>query len=166
MLEFCFRDPVFDKVIQGNAIDALVVWHPDPGIAGVFCEADRPDIAPVPVGVRCIYPFVADRIAEDGDKFIVAGLVSCSTEGTGETAADTLLLDGKILTVDDAFSIAEALAIKGEQIMAVGSTEDILRHIGPSTRFVDLDGATVLLERAAARRASSITRAMSAKRSS
>ena len=40
-------------------------------------------------------------------------------------APDTVLLNGKILTVDDDFAIAQALAITGERISAVGGTEEI-----------------------------------------
>jgi len=61
-----------------------------------------------------------------------------------QTAADTVLLGGKIVTVDDRFTIAEALAVKGERIVAVGSTADIEKLKGPATRVVDLNGRTVI----------------------
>ncbi len=58
--------------------------------------------------------------------------------------ADTVLVDGKILTVDDDFSIVEALAVRGERIVATGTTASIQSLVGPDTQVVDLDGATVV----------------------
>jgi predicted amidohydrolase YtcJ len=59
--------------------------------------------------------------------------------------ADLVLYNGKILTVDRAFSIQEAVAIAGDKILDVGKTSDILsHHRGPTTRAIDLKGHTVL----------------------
>ena len=59
--------------------------------------------------------------------------------------ADLILYNGKIVTVDRAFSIQEAVAIGGGTILDVGKTSDILSHNrGPTTRAVDLKGHTVL----------------------
>jgi hypothetical protein len=67
-----------------------------------------------------------------------------SNAAPAQTAADTVLLNGKIVTVDDRFTIAEALAVKGERIVAVGSTADIEKLKGPETRVVDLNRRTVI----------------------
>ncbi len=40
---------------------------------------------------------------------------------------DTVLINGKIVTVDDTFSIAQAVAIRGERIVAVGDTKTVQR---------------------------------------
>jgi predicted amidohydrolase YtcJ len=58
--------------------------------------------------------------------------------------ADTVLLNGKIVTVDDRFSIAQALAIRGQRIVAVGTNADIEKLKGPATRVIDLAGRTVI----------------------
>src|SRR3990170_4651024 len=58
--------------------------------------------------------------------------------------ADLVLLDGKIVTVDDRFSIATALAVREGRFIAVGSNEDVRRHIGSGTRVVDGRGRTVV----------------------
>jgi predicted amidohydrolase YtcJ len=58
--------------------------------------------------------------------------------------ADTILSNGKIVTIDDRFSIVEALAIKGERILAVGTDAEIEKHKGPDTRVVDLNRRTVI----------------------
>jgi len=59
-------------------------------------------------------------------------------------APDRVFLNGKIVTMDSDESIAEALAVKGERIIGVGSTEDIGSLIGVETEVVDLRGRTVL----------------------
>ena len=58
--------------------------------------------------------------------------------------ADMVLHNGKVLTVDDDFATAEAVAIQGERIQAVGSDAEILPLAGPGTQVVDLKGRTVI----------------------
>jgi predicted amidohydrolase YtcJ len=58
--------------------------------------------------------------------------------------ADTILLNGKIVTLDEKSSIVEALAIRDERIVDVGASADMLRHAGGSSRVVDLGGRTVI----------------------
>jgi predicted amidohydrolase YtcJ len=55
--------------------------------------------------------------------------------------ADLVLRGGKIVTVDDALPVAEAIAITGDTIAAVGPNAEIQRLIGPTTRIIDLKGA-------------------------
>ena len=60
-------------------------------------------------------------------------------------AAPTLVLtNGKIVTVDDRFTIAQAAAIQGDRIVAVGTSQDIARMAGAGTRTIDLRGRTVI----------------------
>jgi predicted amidohydrolase YtcJ len=56
--------------------------------------------------------------------------------------ADLVLFNGKIVTVDDAFSIRQAIAIKDGRIIAVGGNE--LRNRYAAARSIDLAGRTVL----------------------
>ena len=58
--------------------------------------------------------------------------------------ADLVLRDAKILTVDDRFSTAAALAIRDGRFVAVGSNEDVRAHIGAKTRVLDGRGRTVV----------------------
>jgi predicted amidohydrolase YtcJ len=58
--------------------------------------------------------------------------------------ADTLLVNGKILTVDRAFSTREALAIRDGRIVALGGNPEIRRLAGPLTRVIDLEGRTAI----------------------
>ncbi|MER8039807.1 amidohydrolase [Streptomyces hydrogenans] len=60
------------------------------------------------------------------------------------TYADLVFVGGKVVTVDARFSVAEALAVTGAVISAVGTREDVAPLIGPGTRVVDLEGATLL----------------------
>ena len=54
--------------------------------------------------------------------------------------ADLVLRGGRILTVDDAVPEAEAIAIDGYRIAAVGSNREIDARIGPATRVIELEG--------------------------
>src|SRR3954463_12888141 len=58
--------------------------------------------------------------------------------------ADLILHHGKILTVDSAFSIHSAMAIRDGSILAVGSDEVVLNNRGPKTQVLDLEGKMVL----------------------
>src|SRR3954464_12565758 len=59
-------------------------------------------------------------------------------------AADTVLVNGKIVTVDDRFNIVQALAIKDGRIVAAGKTADISKLADASTKKIDLKGKTVI----------------------
>ena len=59
-------------------------------------------------------------------------------------APDRILYNGEILTVDDDFSVAEAIAIRGERILAVGETAAIRSLADDDTDQIDLGGKTVI----------------------
>ena len=54
--------------------------------------------------------------------------------------ADLVLHNGKIATVDTARPSAQALAVQGEKIVALGTDEEINRYIGEKTQVIDLAG--------------------------
>jgi len=58
--------------------------------------------------------------------------------------ADLIVYNGKIVTVDSDFSIRQAMAIKGNKIVGVGSNEDILRLKSSRTEMLDVGGKMVL----------------------
>ena len=58
--------------------------------------------------------------------------------------ADLVLRGGKVVTVDGSNTIAEAVAVVGNRIAAVGSNESIETHIGSDTLIVELNGKTLL----------------------
>jgi N-acyl-D-aspartate/D-glutamate deacylase len=57
--------------------------------------------------------------------------------------ADLVLLNGRVYTVDAARPWAEAIAVSGDRILAVGSTAEIRGFAGPASRVIDLRGAFV-----------------------
>ncbi len=60
-------------------------------------------------------------------------------------AADLILHNGKIITVDRDFSIRQAVAIAGNRITAVGSDRQVLAAgRGPATQVIDLEGRAVV----------------------
>jgi predicted amidohydrolase YtcJ len=65
--------------------------------------------------------------------------LSCSRE-----QPDLIVHHGKIVTVDPEFRIAEAMAVKGDRILAVGSNSEIEALAGGQTQQIDLEGKTVL----------------------
>ena len=67
-----------------------------------------------------------------------------ATPAAAQTPADIILVNGKIVTVDDRFTIAEAIAIRGQRIVAVGSNAEIGKLRGPQTRTIELAGRTVI----------------------
>ena len=57
--------------------------------------------------------------------------------------ADIVVKRGNLLTMDPALPRAEAMAISGHHIQAVGSNDDIANLIGPNTNVIDAAGMTV-----------------------
>jgi len=68
-------------------------------------------------------------------------LVSCQRDDSS-LKADSVLLNGKIITVDGADSVAQAVAIKAGKIISVGPTANIKKMAGPQTQVIDLKGLT------------------------
>ncbi|MCH8830831.1 MAG: hypothetical protein IID45_14750 [Planctomycetes bacterium] len=54
--------------------------------------------------------------------------------------ADLVLHNGTIITLDKTRPRAQAIAARGDRIIAVGSDEFVKRWIGPKTRVIDLNG--------------------------
>ena len=72
----------------------------------------------------------------------LASLATVSPLNAQGTTADLVLFNGRIVTVDDAFSIREAIAVKDGKIIAVGGNE--LRNRYTAARAIDLRGRTVI----------------------
>src|SRR5258708_8183898 len=58
--------------------------------------------------------------------------------------ADTILLNGKIVTLEDRFAVLQGVAIRGERIVAVGNNADVLELQGRGTKVIDLKKQTVI----------------------
>ena len=72
-------------------------------------------------------------------KTIVAGVFLVQ-----QAAPDLILTNGKVITVDERFTIAQAIAIKGDRFVAVGSNQEISGLAGPNTKRIDLRGRSVV----------------------
>lgn len=59
-------------------------------------------------------------------------------------AQDTLFLNGNVYTGNEAQPRAEAIAVRGERILFVGSTSEAKRRAGKDARTIDLGGKTVV----------------------
>jgi predicted amidohydrolase YtcJ len=65
-------------------------------------------------------------------------LFACGGDAT--VMADMVLVNGTIVTVDPTLPEAEAIAVRGDRIIAVGSTDEIETLVGGATRVIDLGG--------------------------
>ncbi len=86
--------------------------------------------------LRCAVRFI-------GGAAVALSIAGCTTGPTGQVV-DTVLLNGRVATVDARFTMAEAVAVGGGRILAVGRSDVIQRMAGPDTRVVDLAGRTVI----------------------
>ncbi len=82
-------------------------------------------------------------------KLILAGVllstvVCLSLLQAQQTAPDLVLTNGKIITVDERFTIAQAVAIRGQRIVAVGTNQEINQLAGANTKRIDLKGKAVI----------------------
>lgn len=59
-------------------------------------------------------------------------------------SADLILLNGNVYTVNQKMPHAEAVAVKGDRIVFVGTNAAVKPYHGPNTRVIDLHGATVV----------------------
>lgn len=75
----------------------------------------------------------------------IAGVLAIAAPGAGlAQGADVIYHGARVITVDSGFTIAEAVAVTGDRILAVGRNDEILELAAPSTRLVDLQGSTLL----------------------
>jgi predicted amidohydrolase YtcJ len=59
-------------------------------------------------------------------------------------APDLILINGRVITVDRNFTVAEGVAIAGDRIMTIGNEDQLRALAGPATRVIDLKGNTVI----------------------
>lgn len=74
-------------------------------------------------------------------------LVACGRSNEPQPAlpvADLVLVNGNIVTVDDRLPRAQAIAVTGDRIVAVGSNEEISAYEGADTERIDLAGQTAI----------------------
>ncbi len=79
-------------------------------------------------------------------KLLFASLLAAlvSTAAFAQQNVDTVITNGKILTVDANFGVVQALAINDGRIVARGTSAEMARYAGAKTRVIDVKGATVI----------------------
>jgi predicted amidohydrolase YtcJ len=71
------------------------------------------------------------------------GVLGTAIQPRSQTPVDTVLINGAVLTVDRTDSVAQAVAIAGGKITAVGTTAAIKAMAGANTEVIDLRGRAV-----------------------
>jgi predicted amidohydrolase YtcJ len=76
---------------------------------------------------------------------VVAAVGACAAWSSGfAQQPDVVYRNGKILTVDDKFSVTQALAVRDGRILATGTNEAVAARASPDATIVDLGGRTVI----------------------
>lgn len=75
---------------------------------------------------------------------VLVTLTACS-DGAGRSHADLVITGGRVLTLDQSMPAAEALAVQGDTILAIGTTEEIEFLIGAETQVIELDPDNLVL---------------------
>lgn len=78
------------------------------------------------------------------DLFIFFAVLVHSGCNPIRNTADLILINGKIITVDQKFSIKHAVAVKKDKIVAVGTNQEIKKMADQKTKVIDLKGKTVI----------------------
>lgn len=90
---------------------------------------------------RCVSASKAAAIAS----WLALAAVTATRAASGaDLPADIVLLHGRIHTEDPSRNVVQALALRGNTIVAVGTDQAVSAFIGPSTRTIDLGGKLVL----------------------
>jgi predicted amidohydrolase YtcJ len=91
---------------------------------------------------------LVDRLCAENALRRICGLVAlalvCSITVASAQGIDTVLFNGKLLTVDADFSVREAMAIADGKVFATGTTEAMKKLADGRTRLIDLGGRTVI----------------------
>lgn len=76
---------------------------------------------------------------------VVAAALQASQAGRAPSMpADAIVLNARVYTVDPALPRAEAIAVRGDRIVVVGTRDDVLAYRGPATQVIDAGGRAVV----------------------
>ncbi len=75
---------------------------------------------------------------------ILLGALLGMVPAEAQSGTSTLLVNGKILTMDSRSSTSEALLVRDGRIAASGKSADLRKMAGPQARVIDLEGRTVI----------------------
>src|SRR5258706_5954117 len=101
-------------------------------------------------GARSRMPTLTERVPRRCWRDRIVGAMAgalCLVAGSLPSpvkAADTLLVNGRILTLDARSQIVDALAIRDDVILATGDGAALRARAAPDTRIIDLGGRTVI----------------------
>src|SRR2546425_10436305 len=93
-------------------------------------------------GARRCAPVSHGLVAIVAVGLVTATALPAACPGRGpEVSADLVLFGGAVVTEDPARPEAEAVAVRGDSILAVGRSDEVLRLARPAARPIDLHGA-------------------------
>src|SRR5690348_2213121 len=99
--------------------------------------------AEVNMNRRNVLPVITRLMAKAAFSLVCLLALSASAVSQ-QSAPDLILVNGKIFTGDAANPYVQALAIRGERIVATGSSDKIKALAGTATKRIDLGGHTVI----------------------
>ncbi|MGY4350748.1 imidazolonepropionase-like amidohydrolase [Bradyrhizobium sp. GM7.3] len=74
----------------------------------------------------------------------IAGVANAEAQQPELNAPDLVLVNGKVLTLDDRSTVTEAVAVADGKIIATGTSASIKALAGARTRVLDVSGKTVI----------------------
>src|ERR671913_1522073 len=74
----------------------------------------------------------------------IAGLIVGATRDDDSGPVDLIIHNAKVYAADDRGSMAEAVAVRGNKILKVGSEREVMRYRRPQTTVIDAKGAAVV----------------------
>ncbi len=77
-------------------------------------------------------------------RLLFSGFCLAAACASPREPAEVIFVNGRFITLDETRPEAEAIAVRGERILAVGSRDEIEKHRGDETEVVDLEGLTVV----------------------
>src|SRR4051812_48291904 len=84
------------------------------------------------------------RLASAFLAFLLAACTAARPTAPESEAADLVLYNGKVVTVDSSFTLTRAVAIRGDRIVSVGDDARVRALAGPATKEINLGGRTVI----------------------
>src|SRR5262245_56201400 len=75
---------------------------------------------------------------------VAAASAAATNLSAADEAADLILHDGRIATMDPSHSFVAAVSVKGGRLLAVGSDGEVLKRRGATTRVIDVGGRTII----------------------
>lgn len=94
--------------------------------------------------IDAVSPMDRRRMLQGAASASAAGLLAPAVARAAPGPADLVIRNGRVLLLDPKFRQAEAIAVRGGVVLAIGTDREIKRHIGQRTREIDAGGGTVL----------------------